>query len=374
MDQRAGERMGTPEDRTFLERTVVLGRRGWGSVHPNPMVGCVIVRDGEVVGEGWHERVGGPHAEIHALSRAGERARGATAYVSLEPCNHFGRTPPCSEALVEAGVTRVVYGGREPGVASSGGAETLRSHGIDVVGPLFSEAEARRENPAFYYNQEHRATYVALKLAQTLDGRIAARPGQRTAITGPEALGEVHRLRAGFDAVMVGAETVRVDNPRLTVRSDVPVRTPPARIVLDTWARTSPEAHLFQEAGEIPVMVLAAEDAPPDAIRQLVNAGARVRLIPHGPGGLALRAALDACWEMGISSVLCEGGARLGQALIEDHLVRRLFLFVAPFVLGAQGVSAFPEPGPREAWEVWEPAAPPKLFGRDTLMIFDRMD
>ncbi len=169
------------------------------------MVGCVLAREGRVIAEGWHEELGGAHAEVNALKRAGKQARGATAYVSLEPCDHFGRTPPCSSALVQAGIARVVYGATDPGPESGGGSQTLRAGGVDVVGPVLDGEEARRENPAFFFNQEHGATYVALKLAQTLDGRIAEAPGCRTAITGPEARQETHRLRAGFDGVMVGS-------------------------------------------------------------------------------------------------------------------------------------------------------------------------
>ncbi len=170
-------------DRDFLQRAVEIGRNGWGRVHPNPMVGCVIVRAGEVIAEGWHEALGGPHAEVNALRQAGDLSRGATAYVSLEPCNHFGRTPPCSTALREAGVSRVIYGATDPGSDSSGGGKALRSAGVEVIGPVLSPNEARRENPAFFFNHASQATYLALKLAQTLDGRIADASGHRTSIT-----------------------------------------------------------------------------------------------------------------------------------------------------------------------------------------------
>ena len=189
----------SPVDLRHLQRALEIGRRGWGRVHPNPTVGCVLVRDGEVVGEGWHSDLGGPHAEVHALREAGERARGATVYVSLEPCDHFGRTPPCSAALLDAGVARVVYGAADPGEVSSGGADRLRAGGVDVVGPVLDLRDARRENPAFFFNHERKATFVALKLAQTLDGRIAEAPGRRTAITGPEARREARRcLRCDY--------------------------------------------------------------------------------------------------------------------------------------------------------------------------------
>jgi diaminohydroxyphosphoribosylaminopyrimidine deaminase/5-amino-6-(5-phosphoribosylamino)uracil reductase len=364
----------SPTDRQLLQRAVEIGRNGWGRVHPNPMVGCVLVRDGEVIAEGWHEELGGPHAEIHTLSRAGGRAKGATAYVSLEPCNHFGRTPPCSSALLEAGVSRVIYGAADPGNASSGGGEALRSGGVQVIGPAILPAEAKRENPAFFFNHEHEATYVALKLAQTLDGRIAEAPGRRTSITGPEARLETHRLRAGFDGVMVGSETVLVDDPLLTVREEVPVREQPARVILDTQARISPEARVFEDVPEVPLVIFTAEDAPSEAVARLEGAGARVHRLPRDPAGVSLEAAFEVCWDTGIRSLFCEGGRRVASHLIRGGFARRLYLFVAPFVLGERGVPAFSGAEPREAWEAWNAGAPPRLFGRDVLLTFDRTD
>lgn len=374
MQPKAGGDLVTEQDRRFLERAVALGRRGWGMVHPNPMVGCVVVKDGAVLGEGWHERVGEAHAEINALARAGSEARDATAYVSLEPCNHFGRTPPCSHALAEAGVRRVVFGGLEPGEAAAGGAQTLRRRGVDVVGPVFTLEQSRRENPAFYFNYEHRATYVALKLAQTLDGRISAGPGQRTNITGPEALTETHRLRAGFDGVMVGSETVRVDDPLLTVRAEVPCGRQPVRVILDTEASTVPSSRIFQDAPEIPVVVFAAQDASPEAVGGLEAAGAEVHRVPRAAEGLSLPAVMKACWDREIRSLFCEGGARVARSLIHAGIARRLYLFVAPFVLGEKGVPAFPGAQPREVWDRWEMGFSPVLFGQDVLMTLDRME
>ncbi len=364
----------TREDRAYLDQALDLGGRGWGRVHPNPMVGCLLVRDGEVVGEGWHEEYGGPHAEVNALSRAGERARGATAYVSLEPCNHHGKTPPCTEALERAGVARVVYGAPDPGPESGGGGQSLRRSGMEVVGPAFSPEEARRANPAFFFHHEHRGTYVALKLAQTLDGRIAAGPGRRTAITGAEALREAHRLRSGFDGILVGSGTVLVDDPSLTVREGAPCRKPPARVVLDTEARTPPRARMFREAPEVPLVIFTAEDASKLAMEKLEDAGARVHPVPRGPGGLGLEEVLGICWETGIRSLLCEGGGTLASSLLEGAVPRRLYLFLAPFVLGEGAVPAFPGMDRAGLWEPWAPALPPRLLGRDVLLTYDRTD
>ncbi|MCJ7630338.1 MAG: bifunctional diaminohydroxyphosphoribosylaminopyrimidine deaminase/5-amino-6-(5-phosphoribosylamino)uracil reductase RibD, partial [Longimicrobiales bacterium] len=332
----------SPNDRQYLQRAVEIGREGWGRVHPNPMVGCVIVRDGEVIAEGWHEVLGGPHAEANALRKAGVRARGATAYVSLEPCNHFGRTPPCSAALSEAGVSRVIYGAADPGGVSAGGGNALRAGGMDVIGPVLSAGEARRENPAFFFNHERGTTYVALKLAHTLDGRIAEATGRRTSISGPEARIETHRLRAGFDGVIVGSETVMVDDPLLTVREGVPVGKQPTRIILDTRARTTPEAHLFDDVPGIPLVIFTGEDAPEASVARLEGAGATVHRVAKDPEGVSLEAVFRVCWDTGIRSLLCEGGGRLASQLIRGGFARRLYLFVAPFVLGERGVPAFP--------------------------------
>jgi len=363
----------TSDDRGHLERARALGRRGWGHVHPNPMVGCVLVRDGMVVGEGWHEEFGGPHAEIVALEAAGEDARGATAYVSLEPCDHEGKTPPCSHALLRSGVRRVVFGAADPGRESGGGAETLRRGGVEVIGPVWSEAEGRRENPAFFHTARHGTPYVALKLALTLDGRIARAPGLRTRITGPEAAREVHRLRAGFDAVMVGAGTARTDDPELTVRLAPAGRAAPRRIVLDPGASLPAGSALLKGVAEAPVHVFVAEGAEPLRAARLHASGSSVHEVPTGRGGLDLRAVLDACPALGIRSILCEGGGRLAASMLEEDHVHRLYLFLAPFTLGDDAVPAFPGVA-REVWDRYEAAREPRAFGRDILVVMDRRE
>ena len=368
------DRIPSSLDQEFLRRALEIGRKGWGRVHPNPMVGCVLVRDGVVIGEGCHEVLGGPHAEINALRQAKVGTEGATAYVSLEPCDHFGRTPPCSSALLEAGISTVFFGASDPGIESSGGGDTLRSAGVEVIGPVFSPEQSRRENPAFFHNQEHGATYVAIKLAQTLDGRIAEAPGHRTPITGPEAGLETHRLRAGFDGVMVGSETVLVDDPLLTVRGEVSCREQPTRVSLDTGARTSPDAKVFQDIDKAPLVIFSGPEAPGSAVTRLERAGAKVHRVPTGPAGLSMDSVLEVCWGTGLRSLFCEGGARVAADLIRGAFARRLFLFVAPFVLGERGVPAFADAGTRETWEHWEPSAPSRFFGKDILLTFDRTD
>jgi len=362
----------SPEDREHLARAIKVARKGWGRVHPNPLVGCILVREGVVVGEGWHQEYGGPHAEVHALREAGDKASGATAYLSLEPCNHHGKTPPCSQALLAAGIGRLVYASPDPGQVSGGGADALRREGVEVLGPILLPHRSRRENPAFYHNQVLGATFVAVKLAQTLDGKIAEGPGRRTEITGPQARNEAHRLRAGFDAVMVGSGTVSADDPLLTVRESVPMRKPPARIILDTRCTLSPRARLFQDVPQVPLVVFTGEDSSELAIEALEEAGAAVHPVPRGPEGVSLAAVLSICWETGIRSVFCEGGGRLAWSLMEGEHAQRLYLFMAPFVLGGKGVSAFPGGESRELWDHWAPAFPPQAFGRDVLITLDR--
>jgi len=368
----------TPEDLRHLERARVLAHQGWGHVHPNPLVGCVIVRDGVVAGEGYHARFGGPHAEIVALEAAGTAAEGATVYVSLEPCDHHGKTPPCSAALLAAGVRRVVFGAPDPGAASGGGGERLRAAGVEVVGPVWSERDAFAENPAFFHIARHATPFVALKLAMSLDARIAAAPGQRTRITGPEAEREVHRLRSGYDAVMVGAGTVRADDPRLTVRLAPRGDRPLRRVVLDSGAATSSEAVLFlpEDAGA-PVHVFTRESVDEAEMERLEAKGAHVHPVRSGTRGLDLAHVLSVLWEIGVRSVFCEGGRRVAHGLLSEGRVQRLHLFVAPVTLGAEGLPAFADDAGDLDWSGFAPVpghvpGGGGTFGRDTLVTLDR--
>lgn len=356
-----------------MERARALGREGWGHVHPNPMVGCVLVRDGQVVGEGFHRRYGAPHAEVEALSAAGEAARGATAYVTLEPCDHHGKTPPCTQALVRAGVRRVVFGAEDPGPVSGGGADTLRAAGVDVVGPVWDPWAAELENPAFFHAARHATPYVALKMAQTLDGAVAAAPGRRTRITGPEADAFTHRLRTGFDAVLVGSGTVRTDDPLLTVRLAPPGRCPPARLVLDARGEIPSSAALFRDAASVPVHVFTRSDVDELELARLEAAGAHVHPVGGTGPALSLERVLRFAWELGMRAILCEGGPRLASALLNDGTARRLYLWVAPHTLGPGAVPAFPGVLPA-AWDAFRPAQPPETHGRDALLVYQRQE
>ena len=361
-------------DVAHLEHARALARRGWGRVHPNPLVGCVIVKDDHVVGEGYHELFGGPHAEIIALEEAKDRAEGATAYVTLEPCRHHGKTPPCARALVEAGISRVVFGARDPGAKSGGGAGLLRDGDVDVHGPTWSDQVGRAEHPAFFHAATHDTPYVAVKLAVSLDSSIAARPGERTQITGPEAGCEVHRLRTGFAAVMIGAGTLRIDNPRLTARTKAVDQSGVRRILLVPDASISSDAAIFEEADESPVHVFVRRGTSEVALERLEKAGAEINPVKTSPAGLDLDDVLRVCSDLGLHSILCEGGAKLANALLQERLVNRLYLFVAPTTLGSDGVPAFMENARDLIWSDFEPAFPPELHGRDTLIVLDRQE
>ncbi|HEX6941200.1 MAG TPA: bifunctional diaminohydroxyphosphoribosylaminopyrimidine deaminase/5-amino-6-(5-phosphoribosylamino)uracil reductase RibD [Longimicrobiales bacterium] len=357
-------------DRAFMRRALALAERGWGRVHPNPLVGAVVVREGEVVGEGYHAEFGGPHAEVVALRAAGDRARGATLYVTLEPCAHYGKTPPCADAILAAGIARLVVAAEDPHPQARGGAERLRAGGIDVSVGVEREA-ARAQNAAFFHAVERGTPYVALKYALSLDGRLSLRRGRPTAVTGDAARAEVHRLRAGFDAILVGIGTVRADDPLLTVRGATTPRVPPVRVVVDTEARLPLEARLVETVREAPVWVICAEDAPAGRRRALEARGVRTMAVPRGRRGIALDAALARLWEEGIGSIFCEGGGRLGGALLEEDRVERLYLFYAPRLFGSGGVPAFPGRVPAAARDGWVRRRI-ETFGADTLIALDR--
>ncbi len=359
-------------DRAWLLRAAELARKGWGRVRPNPMVGCVLVKDGAIVGEGSHEEFGGPHAEVNALAAAGEGARGATAYVTLEPCNHFGKTPPCTEALVDAGVSRVVYGAADPSAEAAGGHHRLSASGVEISGPSSDPALGRMVDPAFFHTTEHSKPYLAVKLAVSRDRRISAGVGERTALTGEAANREVHHLRSGFDAIMVGAETARVDDPLLTVRHGIEPRIPPTRVVVDSACRLSPESRLLQTVDQAPLLILVTPEAVPNRIRALEEAGATVVVIPEDDGRVGLGPALATCWDRGLTAVFCEGGGRLASGLIREGLVQRLYLFEVPVSLGELGVPAFPDaPDPPDG-PGWRVVGEPIRIGADVLLTYDR--
>lgn len=351
----------------LMARALALAEHGWGRVQPNPLVGAIVERDGRVVGEGWHHEFGRSHAEVEALVAAGEAARGATLHVTLEPCSHHGKTPPCTDAIAAAGVARVVYGAADP-TAAGGGAERLRAAGVTVDGPV-AEGAVRRQNAPFFRAAAGGPPWLALKYALSLDGRLSAEAGRPTAVTGALAGAEVHRLRAGFDAILVGSGTARADDPLLTARGEPRPRVPPIRVVADSGASLSPRSRLLATVAEAPVWVAAAEDAPPERIAALEERGARVLRLPRGGGGVAVAALLDALGERGVRSVLCEGGGLLGAGLLAADAVDRLYLLLAPVLLGDGGTPAFPAVTPQRGWRRSEL----RPLGEDTLLAFERV-
>ena len=323
-----------------MRRAIELAENGWGRVQPNPLVGAVVVKDGVIVGEGWHAEYGGPHAEIMALADAGERARGATLYVSLEPCSHHGKTPPCTDAILRAGVATVVYGADDPNPKAQGGARILRDAGVNVEGGIDSDAVIN-QNAIFFYRHTESRSFVALKLAMSLDGRIAAAVGERTQLTSDEADAEVHRLRSGYDAIMIGVNTARIDDPLLTVRRGKPPIRPPVRIVLDSRASLSQDSAMVKSVDQAPVWVIAGADAPGKDVKRLEKAGVRVLRFKLEDKRLPLTEVLEALKAEDISSVFCEGGAAVAGGLLREEAIDRLYLFIAPRVLGPEAVSAF---------------------------------
>ncbi|MFH8632131.1 bifunctional diaminohydroxyphosphoribosylaminopyrimidine deaminase/5-amino-6-(5-phosphoribosylamino)uracil reductase RibD [Streptomyces lydicus] len=324
-----------PVETAAMRRAIELAARGLGHTSPNPVVGCVVLdAEGRTAGEGWHERAGGPHAEVHALRAAGERARGGTAVVTLEPCNHTGRTGPCARALIDAGVARVVYAVSDPTPTATGGAVTLAAAGIDVEGGLLAD-EAAAGNEAWLTSVLRGRPFVLWKYAATLDGRIAAADGTSRWISSPESRADVHRLRAAADAVIVGSGTARADDPQLGARisglSDDEI-SQPLRVVVDSGA-TAVKAGARVLDGTAPTLIAVAEDADAAHLEGL----APLLRLPRAADrrGLHIPALLQALHQRDVRSVLLEGGPTLAGAFLAAQAVDKVVGYLAPVLLGA---------------------------------------
>lgn len=329
----------TADDYRWMARALELAARGLFTTTPNPRVGCVIVRQGEVVGEGWHVRAGEAHAEVHALAMAGERASGATAYVTLEPCSHFGRTPPCAEALVKAGVARVVAAMEDPNPLVAGrGLARLRDAGIDVLSGA-QEAEARELNIGFISRMQRGRPWLRLKAAATLDGKTALDNGVSQWITGEDARRDAHRWRARSCAVLTGIGTVRDDDPQLNVRA-VATERQPLRVIVDARLETPLNARLLDGG---PVLIAAAVNIP-ERIAALDRRGAEVIVLPNPVGKVDLPALLVELGRRGINEVLAESGFKLNGSLLREGCVDELILYLAPALVGdaARGLFNLP--------------------------------
>ncbi len=355
-------------DRALMSRALEIA--GKGDPSPNPHVGCVVAQGRDIVGEGHHEAVGREHAEIVALRAAGAEARGATLYVTLEPCNHEGRTPPCVDAMLRAGIKRVVVGCTDPNPhVVGGGIERLRAAGVVVdVGVLEDRARALIEPWTKYITRGQ--TFLSLKLALSLDGRIATRTGASKWITGPESRAHGHALRAKHDAVMVGINTVLSDDPRLTVRQAHGRN--PIRVIVDSKLRMPLDRRLVQTADQVSTCILTTPDASEQSAAALEDANISVIRVPATTEGRCdMRVALHELAKREVVSVLCEGGAELAGSLLANHLVDQLHAFIAPVLLGPRGrPGAVDWAGPEAPAEAPRIASPRwELYGDDAYVV-----
>ncbi|MEX0992109.1 MAG: bifunctional diaminohydroxyphosphoribosylaminopyrimidine deaminase/5-amino-6-(5-phosphoribosylamino)uracil reductase RibD [Actinomycetota bacterium] len=322
------------DDATYIRRTLDLAARGAGLASPNPVVGAVIVApDGSIVGEGWHEGPGSPHAEVQALSAAGSRARGASLYVSLEPCNHHGRTAPCTAAILDAGITRVVSATADPNPAVAGGGSAyLRERGLECLEGVLGD-EAERQNRPFFTHVRTGRPWVVLKVAATLDGKIAARDGSSTWITSDPSRDEVHRMRAASDAILVGSGTAIADDPRLTVRGTAYRGSPPLRVVVDASGRLPARGNLFD--GAAPTLIATTTASPEDVQGGWATAGAEVLVCDtDDEGGVSLPDLFARLGKRDMQSVLVEGGATVADRAVRAGQIDEVVIFFAPKLLG----------------------------------------
>jgi diaminohydroxyphosphoribosylaminopyrimidine deaminase/5-amino-6-(5-phosphoribosylamino)uracil reductase len=321
-----------------MERALQLAAHGLGRTSPNPAVGAVVARDGEVIAEAYHRRAGELHAERLALLTAGERAQGADLYCTLEPCCHYGRTPPCTEIIIQNGIRRVWYASSDPDPRCAGqGAAALRAAGVEVHAGLLA-TEADRLNEAYFHHKRTGLPFVTLKLACSLDGRAATRTGQSRWITGPAAREYVHELRDRSDAVLVGVGTVLADDPKLNVRLEREGTRDPLRVVADSQARTPPSARVLSPGAAC--LVAVTEAAPETRVGALRAAGAEVLRVAEAEGRVDLAALLAKLGGRDVMSVLCEGGPTLAAGLVGAGRVGKYLLFYAPMLLGGDGLPA----------------------------------
>jgi diaminohydroxyphosphoribosylaminopyrimidine deaminase/5-amino-6-(5-phosphoribosylamino)uracil reductase len=360
-------------DRRFMQLALGLGRRGQGRASPNPAVGAVVVKDGVIVGRGWTQPGGRPHAEPEALKRAGEAARGATLYVTLEPCSHFGKSPPCADAIIAAGISRVVASIEDPNPEVAGqGFAKLRAAGIAVDIGL-GAAEATDDHAGHIRRIRDKRPHVILKLAVSADDKIAAVGGKTVSITGEAARTRVHLLRSRSDAILVGIGTVLADDPLLTCRLPGMEARSPVRIVLDRALRIPGASRLLHSARQTPLWVMTSETSEAAAAMRLGAAGAQVIRVHATPDGLDLPAVLHALSERGVTRLMVEGGARVASSFVAAGLVDEIWLLRGPGTVGADGVSAL-DAMPLGAITL-SPAfkvRASETLGKDTLTIYER--
>ena len=319
-------------ERKYMERAVELAERGTGAVNPNPLVGAVIVKKGKIIGEGWHEKYGGLHAERNALKNCNESPEGATIYVTLTPCCHYGKTPPCTEAIIENKLKKVVIGSRDPNpLVGEKSISILRDAGIQVVQDFMKE-ECDALNPVFFHYIRTKRPYVVMKFAETLDGKIAAYTGESKWITGETARAQVHQSRNRYSGIMVGSNTVLKDNPLLTCR--IPGGRNPVRIVCDTSLRTPLESNLVKTADEVPLIIATAVNEE-EKLKPYRDRNCTVLILDKGKDNhIDLNQLMDKLGEMNIDSILLEGGATLNWSAMEAAIVNKVEAYIAPKLLG----------------------------------------
>lgn len=348
--------MKEKKDNDFMRLALKEARKGLGRTSPNPCVGAVIVKNGQVIAKGYHKKAGTPHAEIIAMRNASESVVGATIYVTLEPCNHTGRTPPCSRAILEVGLSRVVIGMTDPNPLVNGsGIDFLRSHGIEVKSGVL-EQECRALNFPFIKQITQGLPWVIMKAGVSLDGRLNYQRGSGGWITGEQSAHEVHKIRNTVDAILVGRNTVEIDNPSLTTRLKRVVSKDPIRIILDTDLSTSLSAKVYHLDSQAPTWVICAADAPKSKREGFQNLGIKLIEIDRTEKGLDLHSLLKMLGKENICSVLVEGGARLHGAFLREKLFDFAHLFYAPLFAGDQGVSLI------EGYDVLDRTAAPRLM------------
>jgi diaminohydroxyphosphoribosylaminopyrimidine deaminase/5-amino-6-(5-phosphoribosylamino)uracil reductase len=321
------------DDEYFMKMALALAKKGRGYTSPNPMVGAVIVKNGDVKGRGYHQSAGRAHAEVNAIEDAGAEAKDATLYVNLEPCNHTGRTPPCSRKILEAGIKRVVMAMDDPNTTAGGGAAVLRRHGVEVLTGVCEEP-AKRLNEAFIKYVSTQRPFVILKCAATLDGRIATRSGDSKWVTGEKARRFVHQLRHAVDAIMVGIGTIHADNPGLTTRLDSGKGLDPLRIVLDTYLSISSEARILKLDSNSDTILVTGSTVAEDEKKKVEKKGVRLIEQPVDNDQIALEPLMDRLGSMGVTSLLIEGGSRVIASAFNSGIVDKALFFYAPKILG----------------------------------------
>ncbi len=365
-----------PEEK-YMRRAISLARRGSGRVNPNPLVGAVIVRDGEILGEGWHECYGQLHAERNAIAHAkeaGNRLEGSTIYVTLEPCCHYGKTPPCTEAIIEEKIARVVVGSDDPNPKVAGkGFARLREEGIEVITHFLKE-ECDAINDVFFHYIRTSRPFVAMKYAMTMDGKIACHTGHSQWVTGEESRAYVQKLRNHYKGIMVGIGTVLADDPTLNCRMEGGRN--PVRIVCDSHLRIPLDCRLVRTAGEYPLIVACVEGADPEKRTALTRAGAEVIPLPACGGSLDLNFLMDELGERRIDGILLEGGGTLNAAALEAGIVQKAYCFIAPKIFGgAEARSPVEGKGKDRADEAWRfRKISVEEFGEDLLITYGRAD